>query len=278
MSAARIIWSDVLDRAAEIVAGYSTGVTLRQLHYRLVAAQVIPNTPSAYKTLSARTAEARRAGWFPALVDRTRTIRRPAYADDPLSEIEWLAQTYRRDRTEGQAQALYIGVEKNGMVAQLESWFGDLGIPILALGGYSSQTFCDDVARDVHRDGREATLIYAGDFDPSGEDIQRDFGERTEFCFGEIDRVALTAEQVVEHNLPPQMGKASDTRAAAFVAKYGELVQVELDALPPDVLRRLYQEAIDAHWDRSKYAAVLDQESQERELIERFRDEFEEAA
>ena len=39
-----------------------TSVTLRQLFYRLVSAQVIPNSQGAYKRLSALTAEARREG------------------------------------------------------------------------------------------------------------------------------------------------------------------------------------------------------------------------
>ena len=53
---------------------YATSVTLRQLFYRLVSAQVIPNSQVAYKRLSALTAEARRDGTFPALIDRGRTI------------------------------------------------------------------------------------------------------------------------------------------------------------------------------------------------------------
>ena len=73
----RTNWTDVLTVAAEIVDSYTdTSVTLRQLFYRLVAAEVLPNTTTAYKTLSARTAEARREGTFPDLIDRTRTIHR----------------------------------------------------------------------------------------------------------------------------------------------------------------------------------------------------------
>ena len=68
MSGARLQWGPIFDQAAAIVASYDTPVTLRQLFYRLVTATVIPNS-SAYKTLSNRTAEARREGWFPALAD-----------------------------------------------------------------------------------------------------------------------------------------------------------------------------------------------------------------
>ena len=51
-------------------------MTLRQLFYRLVAAEILPNTRVAYQTLSARPAAARRNGSFPALIDRTRRIHR----------------------------------------------------------------------------------------------------------------------------------------------------------------------------------------------------------
>jgi len=259
-------WPAILEHAATLTRSYDTAVTLRQLFYRLVAAELLPNTSSAYKQLSSRTAEARRVGAFPALVDRTRSIHREATFEDPKSAREWLERVYRRDRTERQDASIYLGVEKNGIVAQLESWFGELGLPILALGGYSSQSYVAEVVEDVEAEGREAVLIYAGDFDPSGEDIQRDFLERTS-CFDQVVRVALDAEQVIEYELPPQPGKTTDARAASFVERHGRLIQVELDALAPDVLRRLYQEAIDRFWDVSKYEAALDLERQDLEEL-----------
>src|SRR5262249_61990766 len=89
-------------------------------------------------------------------------------------------RVYRGHRTEGQLVRLSLGVEKNGLVEQLRGRFDDLGIPVLALGGYSSQTYLDNVAADIREDAdsRPAVLIYAGDFDPSGEDILRDAVER----------------------------------------------------------------------------------------------------
>jgi hypothetical protein len=38
-------------------------------------------------------------------------------------------------------------------------------------------------------------------------------------------------EQVETYDLPPQIAKATDDRAADFIARYGKLLQVELDAL-----------------------------------------------
>lgn len=260
----RTSWTDLLSVAARIVAGYNTGVTLRQLFYRLVAAELLPNTRVAYQTLSRITAEARRRGAFPALVDRTRSIHRHVSFDGVADARQWLGEIYRRDRTAGQAWSIYLGVEKAGIVEQLRAWFGEFGLPVLALGGYSSQTYVDEIVCDVEVQDRPAVLIYAGDFDPSGEDIDRDFCARTG-CFTEVVRVALTSTQVVGHHLPEQMGKSSDSRSAAFVARHGRLVQVELDALPPDVLHDLYAAAIERFWDESAFDTAVEREQRDRE-------------
>jgi hypothetical protein len=262
----RLDWPRILAHGATLVESYDTGVTLRQLFYRLVAAELLSNTQTAYKTLSSRTAEARRRGTFPDLIDRTRDIHRYQTFPGVGAAQEWLKAIYRRDRTEGQEVSLYLGVEKNGIVAQLESWFGVYGFPILALGGYSSQSYVHDIIADVARTDRPAVLIYAGDFDPSGEDIDRDLLARTS-CFARVVRVALTDEQVGVYGLPPQPGKTTDSRAASFIARHGRLVQVELDALPPDTLRGLYTQAIAEFWDEFAYDDCLQQEQEERACL-----------
>jgi hypothetical protein len=263
----RLAWASIVDRAQQIVASYDTPVTLRQLFYRLVAAEVLPNTHGAYKELSAQTVRARKAGTFPDLMDTTRSIRTlPSYSgiSEFAREMVW---RYGVDRTEGQPVSVYLAIEKRGLLAQLESWFASLGIRFLPLGGYASQTFKDSVRRNVMRQDRPAVLLYGGDHDPSGEDIDRDFIEQTD-CWETVQRVALTWDQVVEHNLPPLPGKATDSRAAAFERRHGRLVQVELDALPPDVLRGLFQAAIDAYWDKSAYDEAVRREERDRERLE----------
>jgi hypothetical protein len=192
-----------------------------------------------------------------------------------------LANAYRRDRTEGQPVALYLGVEKHGLLEQLSTWFGDLGLPIITLGGYSSQTqkdeVADDLAADLARQDRSSVLLYAGDFDPSGEDISRDFIARvgasvdSPTAFTDVRRIALSPAQVEQYDLPEDVGKVTNSRAPGFVARHGKLVQVELDALPPDVLRQLYADAIAEHWDDAAYQAVLEREVAERAVLQRRR-------
>jgi hypothetical protein len=257
-------WPSIVQQASEIVRSYDTAVTLRQCFYRLVAAGTIPNTRSAYTALSDRTTRAREDGWFPDFVDNTRGIERYQTFDGPDAARAWLGRIYRRDRTQGQTWNVYLGVEKRGVLAQLDSWFGDpLGLPLVTLGGYASYTLKAEVRRDAERDGRPTVLIYAGDFDPSGEDIDRDFVAKAG-CFDEVVRIAILPEQIEEYDLPPQMGKASDTRSGSFVRRHGQLVQVELEAMAPEDLRALYQSAIDAYFDTSTHEAVLAVEASER--------------
>ena len=260
-------WPAILEHAARIVSGYDTGVTLRQLFYRLVSDGTLRNTRSDYSQLSRQTAKARRQGDFPALVDRTREIHRPAVWNGPSDALASLASQYRRDRTEGQEWAVLLGVEKDGLTSLLSRWFTRYGVPVLALRGYGSQSYVDDVRADVEADGRPAVLLYSGDLDPSGEDIERDFIRRAG-CFAHVERVALTWEQVERHGLPPQMGKATDSRAASFVERHGALVQVELDALPPDVLRQLYADALGRFVDLSTWRESVERERAERERLE----------
>jgi len=272
-------WPPIIAEAKRIAESYDTDVTLRQLFYRLVSAQLIPNTQSKYTYLSSQTAEARRDGTFPDLIDNTREIhggggRFDNSPADALQEaLEDAVEFYSRNHTEGQDVSIFLGVEKRGTVAQLQRWFGDYDFPILALGGYASQSYVRDVVRAVESYDRPAVLLYAGDHDPSGWDIPRDFVERTN-CWKEVKRVALTPEQVAQYELPEAFGKEKDTRKTGFVRRFGKNVQVELDALPPDVLRQLYADAIGKFWDTSKFDAVMAREDEEREELERLVDEL----
>ncbi|MGW4527867.1 hypothetical protein [Amycolatopsis sp. NPDC004378] len=263
---ARLDWGEVIEQAHAIVTSYTERVTLRQCFYRLVAVGAVPNSVAAYKRLSAVTAAARRAGTFPDLADHGREIARPLSFSDADDALTWLRQAFRRDRTAGQPTAIYLGLEKDALVSQLAAWYDELGLPVIALRGYGSQTIADLVRRDAEHAGRPAVLLYAGDYDPSGEDIERDFLARTR-CWTHAERVALTANQVTEFGLPPMPGKATDSRAAGFTAAHGHLVQVEVDALDPADLHTLFDTAIARWWSPQAHDVVLAAEARDRDRL-----------
>lgn len=70
--------------------------------------------------------------------------------------------------------------------------------------------------------------------------------------------MVLTWEQVQAHDLPLNTGKEGSPRKAAFESEYGQNVQVEMDALPPDELRQVFADAIEPFWDNDVFEAVLE--------------------
>lgn len=81
-------------------------------------------------------------------------------------------------------------------------------------------------------------------------------------------KIALTLQQVLDFDLPPQMGKSLDPRASAHIDKYGTNVAVELDALPPAALRQIARESIEQFTDKSTFKAEAEHEALEQERLQ----------
>jgi hypothetical protein len=135
----------------------------------------------------------------------------------------------------------------------------------VSLHGYSSQTL-DSNFLDELTDERGVVFIYGGDLDPSGYDILRNVDDQTDNEMI-VERVALTLEQVDEYNLPENYAKSTDSRKDAFVRAIGRDIQVELDALPPEELLRLYKDRFAQYYDFDLYEHTLDTEKAEREVL-----------
>jgi hypothetical protein len=122
--------------------------------------------------------------------------------------------------------------------------------------------------------GKNPHILYFGDFDPSGADMDRHlFTALSTFRLSSIDirRVAITPKQIETFNLPPipsdqeTLNKLNkDTRKSKFILKYGELYAVELDALlaiAPDEFEKILMESVDQFFDKTIYEQNLNQYS-----------------
>ncbi|MFZ3562911.1 hypothetical protein ACOKM5_44050 [Streptomyces sp. BH097] len=274
MTRERVRWPVVVDKAREIVDGYGPlKVTLRQVMYRLVSEGVLPHTAPMYRRLSAQLAQARREGRFPDLIDTVRAVHvRPAWPDADAF-VRQMPGWFRLDRTEGQKRALYVAAEKDTLRQQLTGWLDEAGIPVLVVRGFGSQSYADVVRDRVAADLREAVLLVVGDFDCSGEDIERDWVVRTG-CWSRVTRVLLTYDQVREYGLPATEGKSGDPRWPTFADRYGfdrrHPVQWEVEALEPDELQRLVLAAVAPYVDRAVLAQQLAIEEEQRRALADF--------
>ena len=249
--------------------------TLRALFYALVAQSLIPNARSYYGRLSANTGEGRRNGTFPELAGPRVLLGRQEF-EGPDEAQEDIRNRYRIDRTLGQAFTIVTAIEKTALVDVLDEFDEQFGIPYVAFGGPAHESTLASLWRYIARYDRPAVLIYAGDFDPTGDWIDEDVQRRMPEL--KVVRVALSESQVeefglVENLIDPEATLEKlerDPRARRFRDLYGSLQQYELDALDavdPDLLRNLFRSAIDDLWDHDLCAEVLEREDEERDEL-----------
>jgi hypothetical protein len=143
--------------------------------------------------------------------------------------------------------------------------------------GYSSWSSIKAAADRFDGGG---TILYFGDFDPSGEDMVRALEESLANSdlpnggsFPDVVKCALTPTDIATYNLPPDFTKATDTRQAAFVEKYGD-VAVELDALPVAVLIDRIVQEVESRLDLEALEEVRKQESADRLRLDELLDQM----
>lgn len=224
-------------------AGYR--FTLRRVFYALVAAEHLPNTERAYKGLSETLNRARWSGLLAmdCLDDLGRVADIPPSWRRPSDAVRDAAHWYRSDWWADADPTVEVWAEKAAVAGIVGPVADEYGVPFLACRGFSSLTALAEAADRL--DGRDTVLLYVGDHDPSGLDMDRDLSDRLEglgACI-RLERLALTVDQIDEHQLPPQPTKEADSRARGYSAEHGG--SWELDALPADMLAGLVREAIE---------------------------------
>jgi len=285
----------MIDACNEIIADYRAQrlrLTLRQLYYQLVTKNLITNEEKSYKGLGATVSDGRLAGLIDwnAIEDRVRRPRNASEWESIPDLVESALDAFRLPRWKGQDYYAELWVEKDALAGVLEPLAFDHHVTLMVNRGYSSQSamfeaaqrFIDRCEVTAHEEGigeyaypegrgddddeaprevelaRRPVLFYLGDHDPSGEDMVRDVRERLAM-FGidvDVQKIALTTEQVRRYRPPPNPAKMTDSRAAAYVAKHGRS-SWEVDALPPEVLAQIVTDAFDGVLDREKMAEVI---------------------
>jgi hypothetical protein len=142
-------------------------------------------------------------------------------------------------------------------------------VPLMVARGYASLSFLYNAAEAINELNIPAHIYHLGDFDPSGvnagekiEETLRELAPDAEIYF---ERIAVTPEQIADWDLPTRPTKKSDTRAKRFDSD----LSVELDAIPPDRMRALVEEAINRHLPQDQFEVLKAAEESEREIISR---------
>lgn len=268
-----------IDQVNRIIDEYQEqgyALTLRQLYYQLVSRDVIPNRQNEYSKLSALVTDARRAGLidWDAIEDRTRYLRKVRTQAGVASAIRSAANSYCIDLWADQPCYVEVWVEKDALVDVVAKACSQYRVPYFSCRGFMSDSEVYKAGlrmRDFYDNGKEIVFLHLGDHDPSGIDMSRDILRRVEL-FGNLTnkidfhRIALNMDQIEELQPPPNPAKETDTRAKAYIQKYGR-VSWELDALEPKVLTRLIRDEIERYLDADRFNQMLQLEDKQTEEL-----------
>jgi len=291
----RIKWTKIVELARSEAEAFralvGTSPILRTLFYRLVSRGTIPNTQSAYKTLSSKLSRARKEGRFPweLLKDDTRVVmggdRGPTLKEvekeaenialirlltlkEYLDEVEEADIGFSTLKWERQPKRAVICLEKAALADAVSVLTRGWRVEVHVMRGYSSTTHMKKLAEKIGFLAEEARVhvLLLTDFDPSGQDIARYVKETLLRDFGvdcEVEKVAVTLDQIQRYGLPHRPEDAEERAKMARDPRFKNwghgFFRVELDALlayVPDELSRILNDAIAKRFDPGVEASV----------------------
>ena len=137
---------------------------------------------------------------------------------------------------DGCEEVPFVICEKEGLSGVIEPICNQYGVPFVAVRGAASLTVLHDMWELLQTGDLPWRLLTFYDFDKAGIDIEnaalnrlREFGGEAEWS---SQRIAVTPDQIENLDLPMRPEKQGTGEA------------VELDAIPPDALAEIVEEAI----------------------------------
>ena len=266
-------------------------VSLRFIHYKLLDDPPLRhagkldshyrNTKTCYGDLSDLVTRARLQGMigWAVIKDETRPVIVWNTHKDVgafiRKELDGFLKNYWRDLQQSQPYHIEIVGEKSTLTPFIQPVAMRYCIPYTLGRGFASLPPRHDMVERFEKSGkRKMVIIFLTDFDPDGEEIAQSFARSIRDDFG-VDNVvavkaALTAEQVVEYQLPPVMkAKQSSPNYDKFTIEHGEDV-FEIDAVA-DRMDEILGESIDRLLDTDAFNYELGKEEAEAASLQKTR-------
>ena len=263
-----------LDSIKQILEEYKNQgylpVTLRHLYYKLVSRTLIENKVEEYRKVVKLMTYARENHIIPYsyLTDSSRTPKIVSQFDNLKDLGNAAINSYKKCRWKCQDCYLEVWIEKAAMTSTIEDITRKYCVPLITGKGYNSLPIIWDAYNRMKEYNKEHNIIiYLGDHDPSGVNMDLDIRNRFMKNFGiepDIQRIALTMDQIQQYNLPSQFAKKKDPRYKKYKNQYGS-ESWEIEALPIKIIRELLENKIREYIDPVKYNRVLEQEEQDKE-------------
>jgi hypothetical protein len=263
--------AELRDALYDIVAD-NEPVTVRGVFYLAETAGLVPKDDAkGYRPVQRELLKMRREeiipwGW---ITDGSRTRFGHHRYGGLESYARQVAANYRRDYWHGSPEYVEMWIEKEalrGVIAPVV--IEEFGLDLYVTKGQPSVSYLYDAAESIVLDGRPTYVYVLADFDPGGLRIfDRIKHELTGFVGDAADlfvrRLALTPHQISLYDLPTRPGKEKDPNAAEFKRRFGDRC-VELDAIPPNIVRALVRDRLESHMDSEYLGRLKLAEKEER--------------
>jgi len=234
--------------------------SVRHTYYTAITRGIIPKdtggSRSNYNKIQRAVLELRRSGQIPYshIVDSTRWMRKPSSWSNIEHYLYNVQRSYRRDLWAHQDIDLEVWCESESIAGVLSAVTARWDVPLFPCHGYSSETFAWGAAQNWLGDDRDPVVLYVGDLDRHGKQIEVDLRNKLEGFYGsEVDwtRVGITEDQIKRHDL----GGLATTDG-----------HWEAEALPPDIMRADLAGAIESYVSPVALQAHEVAEGSEREI------------
>lgn len=266
----------ILAACRAVIAEEKT-VTLRHLFYRVVSLGLIEKTEEESRKLSGYTMKWRRNGalkWW-SFVDSTRWYHGVRTFDSLSEALGNSKACFRRNLWQSQKVYVEIWTEKDAIAAIAQQAAEPFGVPVFPMRGFGSGSALYSIAQTIKYQqncGKTVYVYHLGDWDPSGKCIDESTVKNLREDHGVVfnfSRLAVTPEQIKQYNLPTRPTKKTDPRSKSF---QGE--SVEVDALPPHVIRDLVEWCISRHIESQAWLREMEIEAMEKKTFERMAEAF----
>lgn len=268
---------DLIDKMREI-AEDGQPITGRGVGYKLFSEKLIPSmSKKDMRTVYRLLKDAREEGTIPWewIVDETRTLEKVSSWDNPADYMRTVTLAYRKDFWMQQPERVEVWSEKGTIRGVLQPVLDEYGVGFRVVHGFAGAPSIHDVLETDF----PTTILYLGDFDPSGMwmseiDIPKRLAQYAQlperYGSGDVSvrRIALTRDDCKLLGRKPAFNvseKKKDTRTPWFKKEYGQLCW-ELDAMDPNDLRDRVKDEINNHiepvaWERCEVVAKAERES-----------------
>lgn len=277
-----------IDEAIIEVVRENAPITLRGVFYRVLSMQLV-DKESGYGVISRQLLKLRRSGDvdYGDITDGTRWVVRPNAFRNLNSMLRKGSFGYTLDLWQDLDCVVWLFTEKDAMVGTVTPVTEEWCIPVGVVRGYSSDTLIYNTALDIvdenHEDDDDAlkpVYIYQlGDHDPSGMDAWRSFQQKIqEFAPGanvHFERLAITCDQIQTYALPDGVVNPKDPRTkgwyrqrnGSYVCPNCGVGTVQVDALPPTVMRDMVLKAVHRHATDENLAETQRLAAEEAEFL-----------